>query len=68
MIDAERIFKPIHTENPNKVVFAHLHINSIRNRWTLLVDQIKGNVDVLKISETKIDDSFPFNRLFQFII
>lgn len=68
MIDAERIFKPIHTESPNKVVLAHLHINSIRNRWKLLVDQIKGNVDVLKISETKIDDSFPFNRLFQFTI
>lgn len=68
MIDAESIFKPIHTENPNKVVFAHLNINSIRNKWKLLVDQIKGNVDVLKISERKIDDSFPFNRLFQFTI
>ena len=25
----------------------------------MLSDQIKGNIDVLLVSETKIDDSFP---------
>ena len=32
----------------------------------MLSDQIKGNIDILLVSETKIDDSFPkfkfFNR------
>ena len=43
----------------NKVIFAHLNINSIRNKFEELISQVKGTVDVLMISETKIDDSFP---------
>ena len=43
----------------NRIILAHLNINSSRNKPDLLVDQIKGNVDVLAISETKLDDSFP---------
>ena len=46
-------------ENINKLVFAHININSIRNMFELLVNQVKGNIDVLRISKTKIDDSFP---------
>ena len=38
------------------------YINSIWNKFELLSDQIKGNVDVLMISETKIDDSFPVGQ------
>ena len=43
----------------NKLIFAHLNINSIRNKFEELIIQVKGTVDVLMISETKIDDSFP---------
>ena len=43
----------------NRIVLAHLNINSLRNKFDLLADQIKGNVDVLAIPETKLDDSFP---------
>ena len=43
----------------NKLIFAHLNINSIRNKFEELISQVKGTVDVLMISETKIDDSFP---------
>ena len=43
----------------NRIVLAHLNIDSLRNKLDLLADQIKGNVDVLAISETKLDDSFP---------
>ena len=49
-IDSKSILKLIHTENSNKLVFAHLNINSIRNNFELLSDQIKGNIDVLMIS------------------
>ena len=31
---------------------------SLRNKFELLVDQVKGNIEVLMNSETKIDDSF----------
>ena len=52
----------MHKDNLNKLIFAHLNINSIRNKFELLSEQIKGNVDVLMISETKIDDSFPVGQ------
>ena len=43
----------------NKLIFAHLNINSTRNKFEELISQVKGTVDVLMIFETKIDDSFP---------
>ena len=48
----------IRIKNLNRIVLAHLNINSLRNKLDLLADQIKGNVHVLAISETKLDDSF----------
>ena len=47
----------IRTKNPNRIVLAHLNINSLRNKFD--IDQITGNVDVMVISDTKLDDSFP---------
>ena len=43
----------------NRIILAHLNINSLRNKLDLLADEIKGNVDVLAILETELDDSFP---------
>ena len=43
----------------NRIVLAHLNINFLRNKFDLLADQVKGNVDVLAILETKLDDLFP---------
>ena len=37
----------------------HLNINSIRNKFDFLVDKIKGNVNMMMISETKLDNTFP---------
>ena len=45
--------------NLNRLIFAHLNINSIRNKFDQLVNGIKGNIDILMISETKLDNSFP---------
>ena len=46
-------------KNLNRVILAQLNINSIRNKFSLLAEGIKGKVDVLMISETKIDETFP---------
>ena len=43
----------------NKLIFAHFNINSIRNKFEFLAEQIKGKIDILMILETKIDESFP---------
>ena len=46
-------------ENLRRNIFARLNINSLRNKFDALVHQIKGNVDILVIPETKLDESFP---------
>ena len=46
-------------KNPNRLVCAHLNINSVRNKFELLINIIKDNIDILMVSETKLDSSFP---------
>ena len=58
-IDAKNILKSIRQKNTNKLIFAHRNINLLRNKFELLVNQVKENIDVLMISKIKIDDSFP---------
>ena len=45
--ECKMFFKSLGTSNPDKLVFAHLNINSIRNKFEMLSDQIKGNIDCL---------------------
>ena len=46
-------------KNPNRLIFAHLNINSLRNKFDLLTNIVKDKIDILMISETKLDSSFP---------
>ena len=46
----------------NRIVIAHININSLRNKFELLPNQVKGNIDILVVSETKSDDSFPVGQ------
>ena len=50
-------------KHPNRVIIGHININSIRNKFYYLIAITKGNVDVLMISETKLDESFPSMQL-----
>ena len=43
---------------PNRLAIAQLNINSLRNKLVLPSTMIKDFVDVLLLSETKIDSSF----------
>ena len=49
----------IRVKNHDKVIIGHLNINSIRNKIEELANLVMGMVDILLISESKIDDSFP---------
>ena len=60
--DCKKFLKSLRTSNPDKLVFSHLNINLIRNTFEMLSDQIKGNIDTLLVSETKIDDIFPIGN------
>ena len=57
--DSFKSLKEVRLKNLNRIVLAHLNINSLRNKFDALVEQVSGNVDVLVLSETKIDESFP---------
>ena len=54
----------IRKDNLNKIIFAHLNINSIRNKFDSSADIIKDNIDILMTTETKVDDSFPDRQFF----
>ena len=45
--------------NPNRLICIHLNINSVRSNFDLLADILKNNIDILIISEAKIDQFFP---------
>ena len=64
-MNCQKTLKLFRKDNLNKIILAHLNINSIRNKFDCLSEQVKGNIDILLISETKIDGSFPVG---QFII
>ena len=54
--------KSIRIRNLNKIVIGHLNINSLRNKFDFLATQVKGYIDILMISETKLDESFPIGQ------
>ena len=47
------------SDNVNKLIFAHLNINSVRNKFEFSAMQVKGKIDILMISESKIVEGFP---------
>ena len=54
--------KKLRQKNLNRIIIAHININSVRNKFELIKDSIKDNIDIFMISETKRDDSFPLGQ------
>ena len=54
--------RALRKKNVNKLIIAHLNVNSLRNKFELLKEQIQDNIDILMISETEIDASFPIGQ------
>ena len=46
----------------NKLIMAYLSVNSLRNKLEFFKEQIQDNIDILMISETKTDASFPIGQ------
>ena len=51
--------KHIRIKNIHRVVIGQININSLRNKFDFLSSLISGNIDILLITETKLDNSFP---------
>ena len=57
--DAKKGLKEINIQSPDKLILGNLNTNSVRNKFEALTYIIDNNIDLLLISETKLDDSFP---------
>ena len=58
-ISTHNTLKTFRSKHPKNLIFAHLNINSIRNKFCEIYDVMNNNyVDIFGISETKLDDSF----------
>ena len=54
-----KVLTNIRLKNRNGPIIGQLNINSIRNRFDFLCSEISPSLDLLLVSETKLDDSFP---------
>ena len=52
------MLKNLRLKNVNRLIFAQLKINTIRNKFNSLVNIVNNNIDILMILETKLDPSF----------
>ena len=57
--DVKKALKDIRIGDMSKLIFGHLNISSLRNKFDLFSEQVKGSIDILMVSRTKLDDSFP---------
>ena len=46
------------------MIIWQLNIHSLQNKFDLVTYQIKDNITILMIKETKLDESFPIDQFF----
>ena len=50
----------IRKKHSNKIIMAHININTLRNKFDMLTNSVTKYIDTLMISETKLDNTFPY--------
>ena len=56
------ILKKLKMKNISRTLIAQLNVNSIRNKFEQLKLIVNKNIDILVITETKIDNSYPSSQ------
>ena len=49
-------------KNPNCIIIAHLNIILIQTKFEMLREVMGNRIEILLISETKLDDPFPLSQ------
>ena len=57
--DAFAILKNIRIQNLKNIIVGQLNINSLRNKFHALAEMMQGKLDILILTETKLDSTFP---------
>ena len=52
----------VRINNPSRIIFGQININSIRNKFAQLIYIVTNEIDILMVSETKLDDTFPTSQ------
>ena len=60
--DVYSVLSNLRIKNINRILIAHLNINSLRYKFDMLSDIITGKIDMILISETKLDNIFPLSN------
>ena len=63
LIPPDILLQNLRLKNNERILIGHLNINSIPNKIGLLEDLVHNRVDILLVSETKINESFPTDQL-----
>ena len=58
----EENLEDVRKKNLQNILIGQLNTNSSRNKFDLLAERIKGIIDVLVTSQTKLDKSFPVGQ------
>ena len=60
--DPRLVLENLNLENNHRLVIGNLNINSISNKFENLKLIIQGKTDILAITESKTDSTFPLNQ------
>ena len=60
----ENDLKFLRRKNMHKIVVGQINIKSIRNKFDPLTAAVAGNIDILLITETKMDSTFPLKQFY----
>ena len=56
------VLSELRANNSERLIIAQININGIDHKFQSLVSIIKNKVDIIMISETKVDDSYPISQ------
>ena len=62
--DVLSVLNDIRIKNVNKLIVGNLNINSYEGKFDQFTTIIKNNLDIVVITETKLDDSYPDSQFF----
>ena len=62
--DPHDILRNLKLKNINRLIIGQININSIRNKFDYLKKLIHQNIDIMVVTETKLDESFPSRQFF----
>ena len=60
--EPNELLNNIRISNANRLIIGQLNINSLRNKFDALKALIIGKLDILVITESKLDNTFPINQ------